>query len=159
MSIVTAFKAFFWALKNPKAFEQKTKKIEEKKPKPSYDHLRILAMMQNSSRFIDFIKEDISQYSDQEVGAVARDIHKQCSKLLEEVVGIRALSKDDEGTSVTINAHFDPQEITLIGNVRGNGPYKGTLRHPGWKASKLSLPECSHDLKKEILQPSEVEVV
>jgi hypothetical protein len=158
MSLLAAFKAFFWALKNPKAFEQKTKKIEEKKPKPSYDHLRLLAMMQNNARFIDFIKEDISSYSDQEVGAVARDIHKECSKLLEDVVGIRVLSKDEEGSTLTIASHFDPQEISLIGNVKGSGPYKGILRHPGWKASKLSLPEGSQDLRKEILQASEVEI-
>ena len=54
--------------------------------------------------------------------------------------------------------HYDSQEISLIGNVRGEAPYKGVLRHPGWKASKLSLPECSVDVRKEILQPAEVEV-
>lgn len=158
MSIATAFKAFFWALKNPKAFEEKTKKITEKKTKPALDHLRLLSMMQHSARFIDFIKEDISAYSDQEVGAVVRDIHKNCAKLLEDVVAIKPLNKDEEGSVITVPMHYDSQEISLIGNVRGEAPYKGVLRHPGWKASKLSLPECSVDVRKEILQPAEVEV-
>jgi hypothetical protein len=158
MSLFTAFKAFFWALKNPKAFEEKDKKHEEKKSKSSYDHLRLLTMMQSCSRFIDFIKEDISQFSDAEVGSVARDIHKNCSKLLEDVVAIRPISKSEEGIELDIEKGFDPQEISLIGNVKGYGPYKGILRHPGWKASKLSLSLCNQDLKKEILQPLEVEV-
>jgi hypothetical protein len=158
MSIVAAFKAFFWALKNPKAFEEKTKKITEKKPKPALDHLRLLSMMQHSARFIDFIKEDISAYSDQEVGVVVRDIHKNCAKLLEEVVAIRPISKDEEGSAFIVPVHYDSQEISLIGNIRGEPPYKGVLRHPGWKASKLSLPECSMDVRKEIIQLAEVEV-
>ena len=114
--------------------------------------------MQHSARFIDFIKEDISAYSDQEVGAVVRDIHKNCAKLLEDVVAIKPLNKDEEGSVITVPMHYDSQEISLIGNVRGEAPYKGVLRHPGWKASKLSLPECSVDVRKEILQPAEVEV-
>ena len=38
---------------------------------------------------------------------------------------------------MTIPAGFDAQSIRLTGNVTGNPPFKGSLKHHGWRAADL----------------------
>ena len=47
-------------------------------PQPSDGALQILGILQRDSRLIDFLMEDISAYSDDQVGAAVRDLHQQC---------------------------------------------------------------------------------
>ena len=48
--------------------------------------------------------------------------------------------------------------MKVVGNVKGDAPYKGILRHRGWKAHKLSLPKQVGDIEQAVLAPAEVEL-
>jgi hypothetical protein len=47
---------------------------------------------------------------------------------------------EDEGSSVTIPSGYAADEYRLIGNIRGAGPFSGTLVHRGWKTEWVKLP-------------------
>jgi hypothetical protein len=153
----TAIKSFFKILKNPELAN--TLCIETKKEEPvkvSSSHLKMLSMLQQSGRLIDFLKEDISCFSDEEVGACVRKIHADCAKLLEDTVTIRHVLEENEGQSIEVNAQYDPSKIKLVGNV-GEPPFRGTVVHKGWKAHKISLPKAE-TTANEILYAAEIEV-
>ena len=38
---------------------------------------------------------------------------------------------------------FDPTEIRLVGQVSGEPPFKGQLRHHGWRVSEVKLPSLA----------------
>ena len=150
MSLKRAFKAFFKAFKEPEK--------EEKKLDGEYPHLRLLALLQKSGRLIDFLKEDISQFNDAQVGAAVRQIHSECGRSLEELVTLRPMMQEAEGATISVPQGYDPAEIKVVGKVKGNPPYEGILRHKGWKAHKLSLPKSGAEGDCAIICPAEVEV-
>jgi len=45
-----------------------------------------------------------------------------------------------------------------VGNVVGSAPFKGVLRHKGWRAREIRLPETLADHDFKILAPAEVEL-
>ncbi len=104
--------------------------------------LRLLALLQQEGRFIDFIQEDIDGYSDAQVGAAVRSIHAGCRKALRERIELRRIIADDDGSEVVIEPGFDPAAIRLTGNVAGTPPFRGALQHGGWRAAKISLPQA-----------------
>lgn len=158
MGLGIAIKAFIKAWKSPKEAEEF---LEDKKPKiehQDYSHLRLLALMQESGRMIDFLKEDISAYDDAQVGAAVRKIHEDCSKCLEDVVTVRPLMEENEGSTVTILKGYDPSSVKIVGKVVGEPPFTGKLVHKGWKAHKRSLPKKIGDQIVDVICPAEVEV-
>ncbi len=163
MRIWTAFKAFFQALRRPKDFEplligQKDEEPSDKRKKKDVSHLRLLTLLQKSGRLVDFLKEDISGFSDAQVGAAARQVHGDCAKLLEEVVTARPVMDEAEGSSVKVPVGYDPSAIKIVGKVHGKPPYEGKLVHKGWKAHKVSLPKQVSVQEGDIICPAEVEV-
>jgi hypothetical protein len=48
--------------------------------------------------------------------------------------------------------------VKLSGNVQGAGPYKGVLRHRGWKVVKASLPTPVKGYDPNVIAPAEVEL-
>ncbi len=159
MGLKSAIKAFFKALKDEKSAQLFIEGKEEPKKEGDASHLRLLAALQRSGRIVDFFKEDISAYSDAQIGSAARKIHTECAKTLEELVTIRPLLAEKEGADIIIPQGYNPQEIKMIGNVKGSPPYKGTLRHKGWCVHKYSLPKDKMDSSVKVLCPAEVEVV
>ena len=53
---------------------------------------------------------------------------------------------------------FDPDEIKLTGEVSGQPPYSGVLRHRGWRATRLELPQLVGGYDAHILAAAEVEL-
>ena len=41
---------------------------------------------------------------------------------------------------MTVPAGFDPSAIRLIGNLTGQPPFTGTVRHRGWRAKEIKVP-------------------
>lgn len=162
MGLVVALKAFFLALRDPKRAESFVNKgPEEKTPVEAaseQSHLRLLSMMQQSSRLIDFLKEDISAFDDVQVGAAVRKIHEDCSKCLEDIVTIRPLMEQNEGVKIDIPKGYDPSKIKVVGKVKGEPPFSGVLVHKGWKAHKRSLPKKVGEQLTEVICPAEIEV-
>ena len=115
--------------------------------------IALLALLQREGRLVDFLKEDIADYTDEQIGAAVRAVHKGCRKVIAERVALEAVLEGDEGGPVRVDAGFDPDEIRLTGAVGGAPPIKGTLRHPGWRATKLDLPRAAG----RVVAPAEVE--
>ena len=118
--------------------------------------LRLLALLQHEGRLIDFLEEDIASYSDAQVGAAVRSIHDGCRKVLRERVTLQRVIDKEDGATVDVAPGFDPGAIRVTGNVTGAPPFRGTLQHAGWRATKTNFPESAVD--PTILAPAEVEI-
>lgn len=130
-------------------------------PKParlSGEPLRLLALLQREGRLLDFLLEDISQASDEQVGAGVREIHKQARAALREHLVLEPILPGEEERPVEVSAGFDPSAISLTGNVTGSPPFRGVLKHHGWrvKAYKLHAPPPGVD--ELVVAPAEVEL-
>jgi len=121
--------------------------------------LRLLALFQQEGRFVDFIEEDLAQYSDAQIGSAVRSIHGGCRAVLKDRLELAPVLAAAEGATVTIERGFDPAAVRVIGNVRGEPPYQGVLRHPGWRSTAFRLPDTVGDRDTTILAPAEVEVL
>jgi len=158
---ILAFKCFFQIFMNTKFSEHVSKFFEKPVPQIEEDRLedtRILAILQRDARFMDFLQEKIDSCTDSQIGAVARTIHEKCNKALNNYITIEEVLKEEEGKPVTIEKGFNPSEIRLTGNVTGSPPFKGTLRHHGWKVLKTKLPPLPEGDDGSIIEPAEVEI-
>ena len=120
--------------------------------------LFVLSVLQQDGRLIDFLQQDVAAYSDEEVGAAARVVHGGCRKALTRLVSTARVLNDEEGATVTVAPGFDANRIRLTGNVTGQPPFKGTLKHHGWVATELKFPTLAESMDYRILAPAEVEL-
>lgn len=120
--------------------------------------LQVLGLLQREGRFIDFIEEDVSEYSDADIGAAVRVVHQGCRKVLREHFGIEPVRSEDEGSPVTLEPGFDAAALRPTGNVVGEPPFSGTLAHRGWRAAEVRLPKLATGHDTAILAPAEVEL-
>jgi hypothetical protein len=118
----------------------------------------LLALLQSSGRFVDFLEEDVASFSDADVGVAARVVHAGCRKALREHVTLAPVRTEEEGATLTIEKGYDAAALKLTGRVTGEGPWRGALRHRGWRIAKLSLPTLLEGASGEILAPAEVEL-
>jgi Domain of unknown function (DUF2760) len=121
--------------------------------------VQMLSLLQREGRFIDFALEDLATYSDAQIGAAARDVHAGCRRVLERYVTLEAILPGREGEAVTLgqNGQIDPAAFHLVGNVAGQPPFRGTLLHPGWRASRVQLPSLA-TTGRTIVAPAEIEL-
>ncbi len=120
--------------------------------------LVLLGLLQRHGRFVDFVHQEIAEFDDSEVGAAARVVHEGCRKALTGHVEVEPIRTEPEESSIEVPKGFDPSEIKLTGNVTGSAPYRGVLRHQGWRVSELSLPRPLKDHDSFIVAPAEVEL-
>jgi Domain of unknown function (DUF2760) len=126
---------------------------------PTGPDLRVLAVLQRDGRLVDFLNEEIDAYSDAQIGAAVRDIHRGCRKSLHDYLTIEPIIDAAEEERVTVPADFDPAAIRLVGNVNGSPPFEGVLKHHGWRVRSVHfplLPVARDD--SSVLSPAEVEV-
>jgi hypothetical protein len=130
--------------------------------KPSSESLdravQILALFQRDGRLVDFLEEDVSAYPDGQLGAAVRTIHNSCRQVLERYLKIEAIIASEEDQPVTVPSGFDPATIKLVGNVSGEPPIRGLLRHRGWRVTEVNLPSLPQGSGRTILAPAEVEI-
>lgn len=123
------------------------------------DSLTLLATLQREARFIDFVQESLEGYSDAQIGAAARDVHRDCAAVLARLYDIHPVTSDEEGADVEVAAGYDPSRWKLTGRVEGEPPFRGRLAHHGWEAAKCELPEWSgSEAAARVLAPMEVEL-
>ncbi|MGA2119531.1 MAG: DUF2760 domain-containing protein [Bryobacteraceae bacterium] len=118
--------------------------------------LQLLAILQRDSRLVDFLKEDISAYTDDQIGAAVRELHDQCRDALDRYVGLAPVIDGVEGTFA--KAPGDAAAVKFVGNVPAKPPAGGTLRHKGWKAVKIDLPALPAKQDATIIAPAEIEI-
>lgn len=120
--------------------------------------LQLLGLLQRDARFIDFVEEDIANYSDADIGAAARLVHDGCRATLREHFTIQPVRKEAEGSRVTIAEGFDATAIRLTGNVVGKAPFNGSISHRGWRVTDVRLPKLTQSHDASVLAPAEVEL-
>lgn len=120
--------------------------------------LHLLTVLQRRGRLVDFLSEDLDTYEDEQIGAAVRGIHDNCKKALSKSLILEAVVDGSEGEEISVDQGFDPNAIKLTGNVAGNPPFKGILRHKGWRAKKLELPVLSDAQDASIIAPAEIEI-
>jgi hypothetical protein len=118
--------------------------------------LSLLAILQREGRLVDFLQQNIDAFPDSEVGAAARVVHEGCRRSLAKHAKVSSIRAESEGARVTLDA-VSP-EVKLVGNVAGSAPYRGVLRHRGWKIEELKLPTRVGDHDPRIVAPAEIEL-
>ena len=120
--------------------------------------LHLFSLMQREGRLMDFLNEDLDGYDDAQIGSAVRSIHAGCRQLVQEYLNPEPVMDRHEGAVVEIPVDFDPGIIKLTGNVVGEPPFSGILRHKGWQVGKMKLPTLSGSQNAEIIAPAEVEI-
>ncbi|WP_010582556.1 DUF2760 domain-containing protein [Schlesneria paludicola] len=179
--VSTAFRAFFAALANREAAERidhalkdqpttespvapalpsraEPVKTAPERPKQN-EAVTLLATLQREARLVDFLKEEISGYSDEQIGAAVREIHRESASVLNRMFAIQPVLEQDEGASVEVPEGFDPARYRLTGKISGQAPFRGTLRHHGWIVTRSEFPEfIGNESAAKTICPAEVEV-
>jgi hypothetical protein len=179
--IATAFRAFFAALSSgPKAealrraLEQSTLpkvNFDEKKP-PAVsapaaaapppkrsEAITLLATLQREARLVDLVLEPLGEYSDEQIGAAARNVLRDSADVLRRLLALQPVLSQDEQSTVDVPAGYDPARLRLTGKVEGNGPFRGKLAHKGWQATTTQLPTWTGSKEAaHVIAPAEIEI-
>jgi hypothetical protein len=122
---------------------------------PADGAVQILSVLQRDARLVDFLMEDISAYSDEQVGAAVRDVQQQSRQTLERYLKLQPVIDGVEG-DFTKTDGLPAAQLKLVGNVPPSGKAPGgLLRHKGWRAEKVDLPALPPG---NVLAPAEIEV-
>jgi uncharacterized protein DUF2760 len=57
-----------------------------------------LDLLQKKARFLDFINEEITGFSDAEIGAAARVVHDGCSKVIKEHFAVETIRQEQKNS-------------------------------------------------------------
>jgi hypothetical protein len=120
--------------------------------------LALLALLQREGRFVDFVRDSVDGASDAEIGAAAREVHRGCRKVLDQHLSFEPVMPGAEEEKVTVPKGFDPAEVRLIGEAKGEPPFRGTLRHHGWRVVDAKLPTLAEGIDRSVIAPAEVEL-
>lgn len=122
---------------------------------PADGAVQILSVLQRDARLVDFLMEDVSGYTDEQIGAAVRDVHAQSRDSLQRYLKLSPVIDSIEG-EYTKTQGLAPDSIRLVGKVPASGKAPGgLLRHKGWKAEKVDLPKLPPG---SILAPAEIEI-
>ena len=149
-----------------KAIEKPIEKPAEKPKVAVAQHhkegaLALLALLQREGRFIDFVRDPAmldSATTDADIGAAVRAVHRGCLKVIEQYLSLEPVMPQDEEAKVSVPKGFDPSEIRLIGEAKGDAPFRGTLRHKGWRVVEAKLPTLAEGVDRTVIAPAEVEL-
>lgn len=131
--------------------------------KASDGALQLLGILQRDARLIDFLMEDITPYSDEQIGSAVRNIHAQSREALKKCLTLAPVIDGVEGTFTQPEAAGavarEANAIKFIGNLPAQGkPRGGLLRHRGWRVDSINLPAPPARQNLAILAPAELEV-
>ncbi len=120
--------------------------------------LHLISTLQKEGRLLDFFSENLDAYDDAQIGAAVRSIHESCRNSVHAYLTLKPVLEQDEGAAITLQKGFDTSAIKLVGNVVGEPPFTGTVRHKGWKTTRLEIPTLSASLDASLIAPAEVEI-
>lgn len=130
-----------------------------RQPPARSEALTLLAALQNEARLVDFLQEPIDAYSDAQVGAAVREVHRGCSAVLERFFDLQPVLQQPENSAVELSEGFDAQRFRLTGKVGEAAAYHGRLVHHGWQATRCELPQWTGSQKSNrVVAPAEVEI-
>ena len=129
-----------------------------KKPLRS-EALTLLATLQREARLVDLVQESLDEYTDEQVGAAARDVLRSCRSVLDRLFDLQPVVRDSEGSPIDLPAGFDTGRYRLTGNISGQAPFRGSLMHHGWEAGKCDVPAWSGSGEAaRVVAPAEIEL-
>ncbi|HBG06451.1 MAG: hypothetical protein A2075_00560 [Geobacteraceae bacterium GWC2_58_44] len=124
--------------------------------------VQFLARLQEKGRLVDFLMDDITPYSNEQIGVVSRVVHQGCREVLRGAFDIEPVHGGQEREGITLAGDFDGATYRLLGKVPDHPPYRGTVLHRGWKATRITLPRVTETSRasaaRKIIAPAEVEV-
>jgi hypothetical protein len=179
--VSTAFRAFFAALfSQPKADalrrtldEPSLPKVnfDEKKPQPAgpvpaptpppkrSEAITLLATLQREARLVDLVLEPLGEYTDEQIGAAARNVLRDSAEVLRRLFALEPVLAHEEQTAVEVPPGYDPARLRLTGKVDGSGPFRGKLAHRGWQATTTQLPTWTGSKEAAlVIAPAEIEI-
>lgn len=120
--------------------------------------ITLLATLQREARLIDFLQEDLTGYSDAQIGAAVREIHRDCRAALQRMFDIHPVIHEPEGSCIPIPHEHNPGVIRLTG-AGSAGKQHGVVRHHGWQASRCEIPQYTGpEAAAHIIVPADLEV-
>ncbi|MBC8868185.1 MAG: DUF2760 domain-containing protein [Planctomycetes bacterium] len=179
MRLILAFRVFFVALFDAAAAEGIRAALDSsalpaadekpQKPKPARpetpkkpdrsEAITLLAALQREARFVDLTQESLDEYSDEQVGAAARDVLRDCRTVLDRLFKLTPVLTEEEGAEIEVPSGFDTGRYRLTGNVAGQPPFRGSLVHHGWEAAKCEVPQWSGSKQAtRVIAPAEVQL-
>ena len=129
----------FWKCLNDDAFAQGVEQVERRSPAGA--DVRILALLQRDGRLVDFLQEEIDALL-RRAGRRRRPGHPSGlpqgpARVPDDRAGA---GRPTRSQPVTVRPDFDPAAIRLTGNVAGSPPFRGVLKHHGWRVKSVQLP-------------------
>jgi len=133
-------------------------RAEPAKPARS-EAITLLAALQREARLVDLVQQPLGQFSDEQVGAAARNVLTDCAAVLNRFFELQPVAAAEEGASLEVPTGYDPNRFKLSGAVSGSGPFRGQLAHHGWQATAVKLPAWTGPKDSSlVIAPAEVEV-
>ena len=141
----------------PQSRDQWSRSAES--PPARSEAITLLAALQREARLVDLIKQPLGEFSDEQIGAAARNVLAESSAVLDRFFSLVPVANGEEGTACEVPKNYDPARYKLAGAVSGPGPFQGRLAHPGWQASTVKLPTWTGSKDSALLiAPAEVDV-
>lgn len=158
-----AIQAYFKVLTSAEAARKVDAVLNQPPPPPkplklSGEPLRLLTLLQREGRLLDFLLEDIAPASDEQIGAGVREIHKKAQAVVKEHLDLEPVLRGEEEQPVEVKPGFDPSAISVTGNVTGSPPFRGVLKHHGWRVRSYRLPAPPEGVDELVVAPAEVEI-
>lgn len=134
-----------------------TPKAEKPPAKPlRSEALTLLETLQREARLVDLCQDSLDAYTDEQIGAAARNVLRDCGQVLQRLFALGPVAT--EGEELAVPDGFDPARYHLTGNV-ARPPYRGRVTHGGWQATRCDLPQWTGGKDSAlIVAPAEVEI-
>lgn len=125
--------------------------------------LGLMAILQEEGRLVDFLREDISGFSDADIGAAARAVHRGCKRVVDSYVTLEPIIPGEEDAQITLPAGFSPQEIRTSSSkpapsASTTSGTSGILRHHGWRATNVKFPQWADGIDRTVIAPAQVDL-
>lgn len=123
--------------------------------------LTFLSLLQEKGRLVDFISEDITAYSNEQVGAAARVVHQGCRQVITDSFDPAPIVEAGEGNDTVLETGYDSSKYRLAGSPGNEPPHKGTVTHKGWIARRMRMARPSNPetiAEKPVIVPAEVQI-
>ena len=118
--------------------------------------LQLLALLQREGRFVDFVQQELGSFGDADIGAAARVVHEGCRRAIRNHARVISVRQEAEGSALTLERASD--DVKLVGKVTGSAPFRGVLRHRGWRIEELTLPTVVGAHDPTLVAPAELEL-
>jgi hypothetical protein len=122
------------------------------------DALSLLAALQREARLLDLVQEPLGNYTDEQIGAAARNVLRDSAATIERFFGLKRVVPQNEGDTVEAPDRYDAARFHLTGQVNAP-PYRGRLVHAGWEATVVNLPAWTGSKEAAlVVAPAEIEI-